>query len=207
MIVQFRNEKVSNHSSIPITIDCNVVAFIVFEEGFHQPIKRTKQSASNCLRLGTEKGIPAISFQPHSVYELIYSIEINVQQGVIALGKEEAPRLSIGRVPLSPNCDLVPDEFRPRVAGKACALLVPERKSIEFRNIKQIYEAKGSIHHLSTGNQTWQMQFESRKDNHNRPAMKPSLSRILLSSTPVKKARDSHNRALCNLSTYPRPPK
>ncbi|GFW71143.1 hypothetical protein TNCV_91861 [Trichonephila clavipes] len=26
------NEKVSNHGSIPITIDCNVVAFIVFEE-------------------------------------------------------------------------------------------------------------------------------------------------------------------------------
>ncbi|GFV66502.1 transposable element Tc3 transposase [Trichonephila clavipes] len=44
MIVQFRNEKVSNHGSIPITIDCNVVAFIVFEEGFHQLIKRTKQS-------------------------------------------------------------------------------------------------------------------------------------------------------------------
>ncbi|GFV57143.1 hypothetical protein TNCV_3174201 [Trichonephila clavipes] len=44
MIVQFRNEKVSNHGSIPITIECNVVAFIVFEEGFHQPIKRTKQS-------------------------------------------------------------------------------------------------------------------------------------------------------------------
>ncbi|GFU60323.1 hypothetical protein TNCV_149381 [Trichonephila clavipes] len=42
MIVQFRNEKVSNHGSIPITVDCNVVAFIVFEEGFHQPIKRTK---------------------------------------------------------------------------------------------------------------------------------------------------------------------
>ncbi|GFS76635.1 uncharacterized protein TNCV_1622251 [Trichonephila clavipes] len=37
-------EKVSHHGSIPITIDCNVVAFIVFEEGFHQPIKRTKQS-------------------------------------------------------------------------------------------------------------------------------------------------------------------
>ncbi|GFW54537.1 uncharacterized protein TNCV_2232111 [Trichonephila clavipes] len=36
MIVQFRNEKVSNHGSIPITIDCNVVAFIVFEE-VHQP--------------------------------------------------------------------------------------------------------------------------------------------------------------------------
>ncbi|GFT63257.1 hypothetical protein TNCV_4747331 [Trichonephila clavipes] len=44
MIVQFRNEKVSNHGSIPITIACNVVVFIVFEEGFHQPIKRTKQS-------------------------------------------------------------------------------------------------------------------------------------------------------------------
>ncbi|GFU28862.1 hypothetical protein TNCV_469991 [Trichonephila clavipes] len=44
MIVQFRIEKVSIHGSIPITIDCNVVAFIVFEEGFHQPIKRTKQS-------------------------------------------------------------------------------------------------------------------------------------------------------------------
>ncbi|GFU81357.1 uncharacterized protein TNCV_1380251 [Trichonephila clavipes] len=32
MIVQLRNENVSNHGSIPITIDCNVVAFIVFEE-------------------------------------------------------------------------------------------------------------------------------------------------------------------------------
>ncbi|GFV75752.1 transposable element Tcb2 transposase [Trichonephila clavipes] len=39
-----RNEKVSNHGSIPITIDCNVVAFIVFEEGFQQPIKRTKHN-------------------------------------------------------------------------------------------------------------------------------------------------------------------
>ncbi|GFS98620.1 hypothetical protein TNCV_2987461 [Trichonephila clavipes] len=47
MIVQFRNEKVSNHGSIPITIDCNVVAFIVFEEGFHQPVKRTKQLRSS----------------------------------------------------------------------------------------------------------------------------------------------------------------
>ncbi|GFV00017.1 uncharacterized protein TNCV_4056901 [Trichonephila clavipes] len=37
-------QEVSNHGSIPITIDCNVVAFIVFEEGFHQPIKRAKQS-------------------------------------------------------------------------------------------------------------------------------------------------------------------
>ncbi|GFV50802.1 alpha-2 adrenergic receptor [Trichonephila clavipes] len=37
MIVQFRNEKVSNHGSIPITIDCNVVAFIVFEEIIFTP--------------------------------------------------------------------------------------------------------------------------------------------------------------------------
>ncbi|GFS95126.1 hypothetical protein TNCV_2704801 [Trichonephila clavipes] len=48
MIVQFRNEKVSNHGSIPITIDCNVMAFIVFEEvrtnDSTSPIKRTKQS-------------------------------------------------------------------------------------------------------------------------------------------------------------------
>ncbi|GFV75688.1 hypothetical protein TNCV_2812081 [Trichonephila clavipes] len=42
LIIQSRIIKVSNHGSIPITIDCNVVAFIVFEEGFHQPIKRTK---------------------------------------------------------------------------------------------------------------------------------------------------------------------
>ncbi|GFU87160.1 uncharacterized protein TNCV_2715081 [Trichonephila clavipes] len=47
MIVQFRYEKVSNHGSIPITIDCIVVAFIVFEEGFHQLIKRTKQGTVN----------------------------------------------------------------------------------------------------------------------------------------------------------------
>ncbi|GFU14370.1 DDE_3 domain-containing protein [Trichonephila clavipes] len=32
LAVQYLNEKVSNHGSIPITIDCNVVAFIVFEE-------------------------------------------------------------------------------------------------------------------------------------------------------------------------------
>ncbi|GFY25951.1 hypothetical protein TNCV_1917011 [Trichonephila clavipes] len=49
------NEKVSNHGSIPITIDCNVVAFIVFEEGFHQPIKRTKQSVFLDVTLEREK--------------------------------------------------------------------------------------------------------------------------------------------------------
>ncbi|GFU55001.1 hypothetical protein TNCV_2162381 [Trichonephila clavipes] len=50
--------KVSNHGSIPITIDCNVVAFIVFEEGFHQPIKRTKQRGG-CIDLkGTILSLP-----------------------------------------------------------------------------------------------------------------------------------------------------
>ncbi|GFT01033.1 transposable element Tcb2 transposase [Trichonephila clavipes] len=53
MIVQFTNEKVSNDGSIPITIDCNVVAFIVFEEGFHQPIKRTKKIWSRFLETGS----------------------------------------------------------------------------------------------------------------------------------------------------------
>ncbi|GFV29438.1 hypothetical protein TNCV_3399581 [Trichonephila clavipes] len=37
MIVQFRNEKVSNHGSIPITIDCNVVAFIVLKKDSTSP--------------------------------------------------------------------------------------------------------------------------------------------------------------------------
>ncbi|GFX64447.1 uncharacterized protein TNCV_4043371 [Trichonephila clavipes] len=35
-----QESKVSNHGSIPIPIDCNIVAFIVFE-GFHLPIKHT----------------------------------------------------------------------------------------------------------------------------------------------------------------------
>ncbi|GFV61597.1 hypothetical protein TNCV_3543921 [Trichonephila clavipes] len=52
-----RNEKVSNQGSIPITIDCNVVAFIVFEEGFHQPIKRTKQYLLRLVKFGVQKKI------------------------------------------------------------------------------------------------------------------------------------------------------
>ncbi|GFT94899.1 hypothetical protein TNCV_1472021 [Trichonephila clavipes] len=55
MIDQFRNEKVSNHGSIPITIDCNVVAFIVLEEGFHQPIKRTKHCELQAVKNGSLK--------------------------------------------------------------------------------------------------------------------------------------------------------
>ncbi|GFX80780.1 transposable element Tcb1 transposase [Trichonephila clavipes] len=71
MIVQFRNEKVSNHGSIPITIDCNVVAFIVFEEGFHQPIKRTKQyfnDTSDSQRQFTWKEVKT-RFHPSNITE------------------------------------------------------------------------------------------------------------------------------------------
>ncbi|GFT57608.1 hypothetical protein TNCV_3741891 [Trichonephila clavipes] len=45
MIVQFRNEKVSNRGSVPSPLDCNVVAFIVFE-GFHQLHKAHPQTFS-----------------------------------------------------------------------------------------------------------------------------------------------------------------
>ncbi|GFT54670.1 hypothetical protein TNCV_4790761 [Trichonephila clavipes] len=46
-------KKLSNHGSIPITIDCNVVAFIVFEEvrtndSTGHKEKRPKQSFSGC---------------------------------------------------------------------------------------------------------------------------------------------------------------
>ncbi|GFU97986.1 hypothetical protein TNCV_3150271 [Trichonephila clavipes] len=41
MIVQFRNEKVSNHGSIPITIDCNVVTFIVLKKDSTSPAHQT----------------------------------------------------------------------------------------------------------------------------------------------------------------------
>ncbi|GFV49777.1 hypothetical protein TNCV_2331711 [Trichonephila clavipes] len=55
MIVQFRNEKVSNHGSTPITIDGNVVAFIVFEEGIpHQPISAPKKCTSSLNKFAYE---------------------------------------------------------------------------------------------------------------------------------------------------------
>ncbi|GFV03725.1 QLQ domain-containing protein [Trichonephila clavipes] len=55
------NEKVSNHGSIPIPIDCNVVAFIVFEEGFHQPIKRTKQTLKRVVKQNRKSSLVEIS--------------------------------------------------------------------------------------------------------------------------------------------------
>ncbi|GFX79255.1 hypothetical protein TNCV_695671 [Trichonephila clavipes] len=76
IIVPFRNEKVSNQGSIPITIDCNVAAFIVFAEGFHQPIKRTKQKNQELVFLERPKrpmldsclentlAIPFVRFHP-----------------------------------------------------------------------------------------------------------------------------------------------
>ncbi|GFY14382.1 hypothetical protein TNCV_1021471 [Trichonephila clavipes] len=46
MIVQFRNEKVSNHVSIPNTIDCYFVAFIVFEEVMNNDTDKAHQTVS-----------------------------------------------------------------------------------------------------------------------------------------------------------------
>ncbi|GFT86995.1 hypothetical protein TNCV_1257851 [Trichonephila clavipes] len=58
IIVQFRNEKVSNHGSIPITIDCNVVVFIVLGRRIPPAIKRTKQSVFlDGLRSSPGKGL------------------------------------------------------------------------------------------------------------------------------------------------------
>ncbi|GFX45841.1 hypothetical protein TNCV_934801 [Trichonephila clavipes] len=56
MIVQFRNEKVSNHGSIPITIDCNVVAFIVFEENFQHVNVCGNEVLYGLAREGSQKG-------------------------------------------------------------------------------------------------------------------------------------------------------
>ncbi|GFT19078.1 hypothetical protein TNCV_3212981 [Trichonephila clavipes] len=85
MIVQFRNEKNSNHGSIPITIDCNVVAFIVFEEGFHQPIKRTKQSVfleKRCFDIHLW-----ISFTPNAV---VLFVDVAIQPEVRFIAKQNS---------------------------------------------------------------------------------------------------------------------
>ncbi|GFU24495.1 HTH_Tnp_Tc3_2 domain-containing protein [Trichonephila clavipes] len=57
MIVQFRNEKVSNHGSIPITIDCNVVAFIVFEVRRIPPAHKAHQTLS---ALNSHRGVSSL---------------------------------------------------------------------------------------------------------------------------------------------------
>ncbi|GFT18729.1 alpha-2 adrenergic receptor [Trichonephila clavipes] len=85
MIVQFRNEKVSNHGSIPITIDCNVEAFIVFEEGFHHPIKRTKQSVF--LDVTVFRHNLWISFTPNAAVLLV---DVAIQPEVRFIAKHNS---------------------------------------------------------------------------------------------------------------------
>ncbi|GFU29971.1 uncharacterized protein TNCV_552581 [Trichonephila clavipes] len=85
MIVQFRNIKVSNHRSIPITIDCNVVAFIVFEEGFHQPIKRTKQSIFLDVTVFRHTHL-WISFTPNAA---VLFVDVAIQPEVRFIAKQK----------------------------------------------------------------------------------------------------------------------
>ncbi|GFX66225.1 hypothetical protein TNCV_341991 [Trichonephila clavipes] len=103
MIVQFRNEKVSNHGSIPITIDCNVVAFIVFEEGFHQPIKRTKQSVF-LDRLATLTAVPlGLGSNPREDMD-VYKCILPSRQGVRKSSREVGGRERGGRPLTTPRC-------------------------------------------------------------------------------------------------------
>ncbi|GFW19230.1 hypothetical protein TNCV_255571 [Trichonephila clavipes] len=86
MIVQFRNEKVSNHGSIPITIDCNVVVFIVFEEGFHQLIKRTKQSVFLDVTVFRHT-LVWISFTPNAA---VLFVDVAIQPEVRFIAKQNS---------------------------------------------------------------------------------------------------------------------
>ncbi|GFW90552.1 uncharacterized protein TNCV_565901 [Trichonephila clavipes] len=97
MIVQFRNEKVSNHGSISITIDCNVVAFIVFEEGFHQSIKRTKQSVFLDVTVHLW-----ISFTPNAA---VLFVDVDIEPEVRFIAKQNS-LMKIGN-----NGNLVLDPF------------------------------------------------------------------------------------------------
>ncbi|GFT24166.1 adhesion G protein-coupled receptor B2 [Trichonephila clavipes] len=85
MIVQFRNEKVSIHGSIPITIDCNVVSFIVFEEEFHQPIKRTKQSVF--LDVMVFRHTLVVSFTPNAA---VLFVDVAIQPEVRFIAKQNS---------------------------------------------------------------------------------------------------------------------
>ncbi|GFV71724.1 hypothetical protein TNCV_3535121 [Trichonephila clavipes] len=46
---QFRKEKVSSHGSIPITIDCNVVAFIVLKKDSNSILNVSSKMRQFCL--------------------------------------------------------------------------------------------------------------------------------------------------------------
>ncbi|GFT83566.1 hypothetical protein TNCV_4866291 [Trichonephila clavipes] len=111
MIVQFRNEKVSNHGSIPITIDCNVVAFIVFEEGFHQSMKRTQQEARECVDDG-RPGHPQTFRIPENIEKVSAALCLNRLQTI-------AKPVGISSAPCSriPTKDLT--------MHKVCQLIVP----------------------------------------------------------------------------------
>ncbi|GFW05732.1 reverse transcriptase [Trichonephila clavipes] len=71
-------QKVSNHGSIPITIDCNVVACIVFEEGFHQPIKRTIQFIEKFRQLWEKycKNLTAVGLA--HMYHMLFPCSVGV---------------------------------------------------------------------------------------------------------------------------------
>ncbi|GFT04465.1 adhesion G protein-coupled receptor B2 [Trichonephila clavipes] len=86
MIVQFRNEKVSNHGSIPITIDCNVVAFIGFEEGFHQLIKCTKQSVFLDVMVFRDIHL-WISFTPNAA---VLFVDVDIKPEVRFIAKQNS---------------------------------------------------------------------------------------------------------------------
>ncbi|GFX51804.1 HTH_Tnp_Tc3_2 domain-containing protein [Trichonephila clavipes] len=121
MIVQFRNEKVSNHGSIPITIDCNVVALIVFEEGFHQPIKRTKQS----VFLDVTVFRHTLSFTPNAA---VLFVDVAIQPKVRFIAKQN----SLMKIGNNGNLVLGPfDESKSVVQ----ALL---KKGISYREIAKI---------------------------------------------------------------------
>ncbi|GFY00107.1 hypothetical protein TNCV_1342051 [Trichonephila clavipes] len=85
MIVQFRNEK--DHGSIPITIDCNGVAFIVFEEGFYQPIKHTKQSVFLDVTVFRHILHLWISFTPNAA---VWFVDIVIQPEVRFIAKQNS---------------------------------------------------------------------------------------------------------------------
>ncbi|GFU01659.1 hypothetical protein TNCV_1522001 [Trichonephila clavipes] len=93
MIVQFRNEKISNHGSIPITIDCNVVAFIVFEE------VRTNDSTSplsvpnnshfsiRACRINKWFGLEWNQAEKYEANHIVAQIEQHVQKRVCQCGE------------------------------------------------------------------------------------------------------------------------
>ncbi|GFU92767.1 hypothetical protein TNCV_4522491 [Trichonephila clavipes] len=84
MIVQFSNEKVSNHGSIPITIDYNVVAFIVFEE--IPPAHKAYQTVSFSGCNGVSTYNLWISFTPNAA---VLFVDVAIQPEVRFIAKQK----------------------------------------------------------------------------------------------------------------------